>query len=451
MRHTLSFPEPRFAALLQEIFSLPDVEGAAYLLCSRSQTTDELRLLAREVIPVVPEDYLVREPLRLSIDSRSYARVAKRAVETGASVLFVHSHPGGEAEFSPQDNREEPALMRFLQARAPTGIHGSLVISSADAVCGRVWSVDGWRPIERVRVPGGRFRFLDRARATPLDVFDRQVRAFGPDLQPLLASLHIGVVGAGGTGSPLAEQLVRLGVGTLSLFDGDVLEATNVTRVYGSTLKDVRRPKAEVLGEHLRGIGLGTDLRIFSRYISDEATARELRACDIVFGCTDKEAPRALLVQLCLRYVIPVIDMGVTISSAGGRIRDVTGRVTTLLPGEACLFCRERISPERIRLEQLPEAERRGLVAEGYAPELGTRDPAVVMFTTAVAAQAVTELVHRLTSFLGDERRSTEVLQRFLSTETRKNRQGPAAGCLCTQEVLWGSGDGPDFLGVMWG
>ena len=49
------------------------------------------------------------------------------------------------------------------------------------------------------------------------DVFDRQVRAFGADIQELLATLRIGIVGNGGTGSPVAEQLIRLGF-RLSLF-----------------------------------------------------------------------------------------------------------------------------------------------------------------------------------------------------------------------------------------
>ena len=40
-----------------------------------------------------------------------------------------------------------------------------------------------------------------------------------------------------------------------------------------------------------------------------------------------------------------VIDVGVRVQSEEQVIRGIYGRVTTLLPGEACLFCRERISP----------------------------------------------------------------------------------------------------------
>src|SRR3989442_2474424 len=46
--------------------------------------------------------------------------------------------------------------------------------------------------------------------------FERQVLAFGAESQALLQQLHVGVVGVGGTGSAVVEQLARLGVGTRS-------------------------------------------------------------------------------------------------------------------------------------------------------------------------------------------------------------------------------------------
>ena len=72
--------------------------------------------------------------------------------------------------------------------------------------------------------------------------------------------LRVGVVGCGGTGSAVLEQLTRLGVGSLTFADDDVVTPTNVTRIYGSTLDDVDRPKVDVLRDHLARIGLGTEL-----------------------------------------------------------------------------------------------------------------------------------------------------------------------------------------------
>jgi len=454
--HTLTILEQHFEELERAVFSRPSIEGAAYLLCGSSVTEGEVRLLVMEVHPVAEHHYLVREPDRLSIDSASYTLIAKRARAAGASIIFVHGHPDGPEDFSPQDNREEPKLHEFFSARVPGRPHGSLVITpEGGGGAARVWVETGWEPVTRIRIYGSRFRFMDDSVADerPLPkFFDRQVRAFGPEIQRLLGRLHVGVVGIGGTGSPVVEQLVRLGVGTISEFDGDAFDASNVNRMYGSKVSDAGRNKTEISEMHVEEIGLGTVVRAYPRHITEEEVARQLRECDVVFGCTDRHAPRGILVQLALRYLIPVFDLGVKVDAPEKMIRGVIGRVTTLIPGEACLFCRERISSEVMRLESLSPTEWQVLADEGYAPELEINNPAVIPFTTAVASQAVSELLHRLTGFMGPERRSSEVLMFFHETSIRTNRAPPGADCLCSQLGLWGRGDGSgrDFLGLTW-
>jgi len=449
---TLTILEPQLDELFATLFAEQPNEGAAFLICGLSHTESEDRLLVREVMPLERAHYLVREQQRLSIDSQAYANAAKRAEADGNSVVFVHSHPGGVGEFSPQDDREEPKLMTFLDARVPGRLHGSLVIASPTDLRGRVWVRGRWADIVRVRVLGGRFRFHDQVGDTrPLpEFFDRQVRAFGEDVQRLLRALHVGVVGAGGTGSAVAEQLARLGVGELSIFDGDTLTTTNVTRVYGSTVAGSGTNKAELARVHLAAIGLGTMVNAIPAYVDKEDVAKRLRDCDIVFGCTDKATPRSLLGALATRYYIPTFDVAVKIDSAEGAIRGIFGRVTILFPGEACLFCRGRITGAAIALEALDPVELRARAAERYAPELDENDPAVITFTTAVAAQGVTEMLHRLTGFMGEERRSTEVLLRFHDSLVSRNRQAPDPDCICMRKALWGRGDGRDFLGVVW-
>jgi len=452
MTYTLSILEEHFDVLRHAAFSLPGCEGAAYLLCGVSDTGNETRLLVRHVVPVRDEHYLVREPERLSVASESYVSVAKRALREKAAVVFVHSHPGGYPDFSPQDDREEPKLMRFIAAR--TGRPCATMILIADsAVKGRVWLDGQWADISRVRVMGTRFRYFDQflpGEAPIPEFFDRQVRAFGPDIQRLLGRLHVGVVGAGGTGSAIAEELTRLGVGRLSVFDGDSFSATNVNRVYGSSSEDAGINKAEIAARNGRAVKVGTNFAPTPAHITSEEVAKSLRECDIVFGCTDKHAPRGILVELSLQYLIPVFDLGVKVKADGQTIRSVIGRVTTLVPGEACLFCRERISSEIIQLESLSPEEQRALADENYAPELGVADPAVIPFTTGVASQAVTELIQRLTGFMGDERKSSEVLLFFHTSEIHRNRQAPKEDCLCKDVGRWGRGDRRDFLGLAW-
>jgi molybdopterin/thiamine biosynthesis adenylyltransferase len=450
MNYSLTIREPDFEAVRNEVFSLVGVEGGAYLLCGQSRSEDELRLLVHEVIPIRTDHYIERQPDFLSISSASYAPLAKRANQEQMSIVFVHSHPGGYLEFSHQDDREEKKLQEFFVARASNNVHGALILTET-GVIGRVYD-GGFVPLSRIRIIGKRFLFHDYARRGNENIhyFDRQIRAFGPEIQSLLNSLHIGIVGAGGTGSAVVEQLARLGVGSLSIFDGDVLDVTNVNRVYGSGIPDSGDFKVAIAKSNVERIGLGTKIRTFPGSIAKESIAKHLRCCDIIFSCTDKQAPRSILLQVCLRYLIPVIDMGVVITSHQSVITDVIGRITTLFPGEACLFCRQRISAMGVRLESLTETERKQLAKEGYVPELEGPNPAVVPFTSTIASLAVSELLHRLTGFMGKDRESTEVLCFFDQTRLRTNRPHPNKDCLCSQKGIWGLGDSTPFLDTSW-
>ena len=451
MKYTLTIRAEDYASLRALLTEASAPEAAAYLLCGQSVTASEIRLLARTVVAVEERDYLVREPDRMSIASGSYAAVTKRAAADGDSVLFVHTHPGGRGAFSRQDDREEPKLMEFLADRIPNRPHGSLVLGGDPEFESRVWTAPGWAKIERVRFFGDRFRFkeaLPAAEAVP-DFFDRQVRAFGPDTQRLLQRLHVGIVGVGGTGSAVAEQLCRLGVGEMSLFDGESLERSNVTRVYGATVADVGRPKAQIATGHLLRIGFNTIVHSFPKPITHEEVAKSLRDCDVVFGCTDRQAPRAILTNLALHYLVPVFDVGVKIDSPEGLIRSVDGRLTVLLPGQACLFCRGRISAEVIALESLSPDEQRLRFEEGYAPALETDEPAVISFTTAVAARAVAELLHRLTGWM-DPGLASEVRIRFHADAIGSSSMSPSPTCYCAQRERWGRGDRRRFLDLAW-
>lgn len=450
MNYSLTIQEKEYRSLHEAVFSMKGLEGAAYVLCGESRSKAEVRYLAKTVIPVAVDHYVERRKDFLSISSASYTKVAKLARQNHFSILFAHSHPGGLLEYSSQDDREEKKLQQFFSSRVPNRIHGSLVLTD-NGVIGRSFD-NGYLPFSRIRIIGQQFVFHDRIQGNiPNEAFyERQIRAFGPDVQRLLNTLHIGVVGAGGTGSAVIELLCRLGVGEISIFDGDTFDASNINRVYGSYISDVGKTKVQIAKRNIETIGLGTKVNSYDQPITRKHIAAELPKCDIIFGCTDKETPRSILTQLSLRYLIPVVDIGVTIQSINTVITDVIGRVTMLLPGEACLFCRQRITPERIRLESLSENERRSLAEEGYAPELEVPNPAVISFTSAMASLAVSELLNRLTGFMGSNRESSEVLCFFDQTRLRTNRPVPNDGCFCMQQSIWGRGDSASFLDLSW-
>lgn len=307
--------------------------------------------------------------------------------------------------------------------------------------------------VDSVRVLDHRWRLLLAAGGAGglAAAFDRQIRAFGPDGQRLLAQLRVGVVGAGGTGSAVCEQLIRLGVGELLVIDPDVIndDGSNVTRVYGSTMNDIGMAKVDIVDRAATQIALGTKVVPVQGSINDESTARLLTDCDVVFGCTDDNRGRMTLSRLAVWYLIPVIDMGVKLTSSEGTMIGIEGRVTMIGPETGCLQCRGRINPQALQSEVLHPTERADRIAEGYAVGLAERDPAVVAFTTGVASQAVSEFLARTFS-LDDEPPSTELLMRFHCRDIRRNTRTGKPGHWCIDPNNIGAGDATPFLGTVW-
>src|SRR4029077_5815617 len=127
------------------------------------------------------------------------------------------------------------------------------------------------------------------------EYFDRQARAFTSAFQPILRRLHIGIVGVGGTGSAVCEQLIRLGIGRLTLIDNGKFEKSNVNRVYGSSVFDEGIAKVNIAARLAANIGLGTDIVSIEGHLSYQSVARQLVNCDAIFGCTDDEWGRSIL------------------------------------------------------------------------------------------------------------------------------------------------------------
>ena len=428
VRHTFTILDEQYHRLRRSLFRDHN-EGGALLLCGRSRQFDpwsgilEERALVREVIEVPAEAFLERTPTSLTWSTTPLFRLAKAAMSKDYAICIAHSHPRGGLFFSSLDDAADKESFEIVFGRMDTERpHFALVMDDQGEFLVRAFGPDlKPQPVEMTRVVGDRFatRYPGRGQGVSPSEFDRQARVFGARAVEDLAHLRVGIVGCGGTGSAVASILARTGVSRFLLIDADRVDETNLNRLHFSTRADAitGRYKVEVVGDAIAAIGLARSVVRMTRFADEPECRDALRACDIIFGCTDDHLGRNFLNRLAHFYFIPVIDLGVLIDpNPEGGYDSFDGRVTVVQPGYPCQVCRQLISSQQMLEEgmrrrdpQLFDQYRRaGYVEGGQDPS-----PVVVTFTTETAAVAVNELLHRLTGFRGLNGHCSERVRRF--------------------------------------
>src|SRR5699024_12440806 len=99
--------------------------------------------------------------------------------------------------------------------------------------------------------------------------------------QRRLRAAKVAVIGVGGLGSPALQYLAGAGVGTVGLFDDDVVEMSNLHRQVLHTVADVGRPKGDSGSVHL--VALSPDLQIHRHQVrlEEDNTTALLRGYDL--------------------------------------------------------------------------------------------------------------------------------------------------------------------------
>lgn len=147
------------------------------------------------------------------------------------------------------------------------------------------------------------FRYADTASA----------RAEILALAARLALARVAIVGLGGTGSYILDQVSKTHVQQVHLFDGDTMEQHNAFRSPGAaTLEELQahQPKTEYFLKRYEPMRRG----IFSHaYFLDESNVGELAGFDFVFVCVDQGPARRLICEFLQRQKIAFIDVGMSV------------------------------------------------------------------------------------------------------------------------------------------
>jgi molybdopterin/thiamine biosynthesis adenylyltransferase len=366
------------------------VESSAVCLAEPVAEAEMLNLIVRDVR--LPHDghYRRRGPFEAELTPEYVASVVREARDRKCSVVFCHTHPFAQnATFSETDWAGEQVLRQFIERRIPGVPHAALVISRDSASC-RLVATDTFLRVYSVGRTIECHSSLHHRLISPADPsarFDRQLRAFGKQAQRELEGLYVAIIGAGGTGSVMAEQLAHLGVSHFLIVDPDVLDLSNLNRVVGATHDDVGRPKVEVAAELVRRINPAATVEALHGSVLNNTVVGRIRFVDAILCCTDSHGSRYVINEVAYRFLVPTFDCGVAIVAQNETLTHVSGRAQMLAPGLACLNCLNTLDPELVRRDLLTDFERARdpYIIGGTEPQ-----PAVISINGVVVSLAVT-------------------------------------------------------------
>jgi molybdopterin-synthase adenylyltransferase len=436
--NSLIFTGDAFEHLRRDLLADAPLESAALLIAGVAKHGADTRLLIRDIIYPKSEAYARRDVAGLTLTPRFIADAMKRARREGWSLVLVHTHPGAaRAHFSVIDDECESVLVPVFQSRVPGKAHATLVLTESD-YSARIHFANGSERVGLIRSVGATLRddSIHERDGRSTSIFDRNVLAFGEEGQRRLRELHVGIVGLGGTGSIVAQQLAYLGVGRFTLIDPDTVELTNLNRLVTAHPSDTGRTKVDVASGMIQQISDSASVEGIVGDITIQRDGARLLGCDVIFCCTDSHGSRAILNHLSYAYYIPVIDCGVVITARSGDVTDVTGRVQLLAPTLACLVCENLLDAEEVRRDLLSAEQRQ---RDPYIVGERIPNPAVISFNATVSSLAVNMFLGLVTGIpLGPRHQVYRALQGVVRSVTSTS----TPDCIvCSRRGALGRGD----------
>ena len=172
----------------------------------------------------------------------------------------------------------------------------------------------------------------------------------GCESTQILEGLCAGVIGLGGGGSHIVQQLAHVGVGKFVLADFDRYEDKNHNRTVGGEHRDIalHRHKVSIAERLIHRVNPHAEVLAVKAEWQSAISA--LRGSDVIFGCVDSFAQRDQLERLSRRYIIPYIDIGMDVHH-GPNGHSIHGQVILSLPGGLCMRCFNFLRDELLEQE----------------------------------------------------------------------------------------------------
>lgn len=219
-----------------------------------------------------------------------------------------------------------------------------------------------------------------------MSLIERSLPLIGEDGAEKLNNSSVIVFGVGGVGSWCAEALVRCGVGSITVVDGDVVSETNRNRQLIALGSTVGKGKASVCAERLSDISAECHVRSIELFYSLETASEiDLSQYDYIADCIDTVTSKLLLIKSASECGVPIISsMG-----TGNRLDPSRITVTDVFKTEGDPLARVMRKELRARgigsLKVVCSDEPPGKCIEGRNEITGRATPSSAVFVPATA------------------------------------------------------------------
>jgi adenylyltransferase/sulfurtransferase len=126
------------------------------------------------------------------------------------------------------------------------------------------------------------------------------LKEIGVKGQKKLKASKVLIVGMGGLGTPLAQYLAAVGIGTIGLVDFDEVESSNLQRQVIHRTRDVGRPKVASAKDAIRAINPLVKVETYNVQLNAENAIEIISDYDVVADATDNYKTRYLVNDACV-------------------------------------------------------------------------------------------------------------------------------------------------------
>jgi molybdopterin-synthase adenylyltransferase len=229
--------------------------------------------------------------------------------------------------------------------------------------------------------------------------YSRNEALFGAEGQAKIAATKVMIVGLGGLGSHVAQQLAYLGVADFTLVDKGNVKISSLNRMIGAVEDDAakKRPKVEVCARLVGQIQPEATITPFCGDVDDDQMSGLVAEADVVFGCLDRDLPRLKLTDLCAQFAHPLFDLAT--DTGEDEVSSWYGGRIILCDGSRCLSCLDLLDQKEMARDSMGPGQRDADDAI-YGIDVSALDatgPSVVSLNGVVASLAVTEFMVMVT------------------------------------------------------